>query len=279
MEKHKMSKIKDNKLLNYQGVFKNLTAIIRGGGDIATGVAYNLYKAKIKLLILEIDNPLAVRRKVSFAQAVIDKKTTVQDVTAVFADNYKKVKKILLEDNIPVIADNLSNATNFFKPQIVIDATIAKKNLDLTNNIAPLVIALGPGFEAGKDADIVIETNRGENLGQIIYKGYASADTKIPGNVMGYTKERVLRAHKDGIIKNILDIGDYVKKEDIICYINNAKVKAPFNGVIRGLIMNNRKVFAGLKIGDVDPRANKEACYKISDKALIIGKAVLKAIA
>lgn len=229
-------------------------------------------------MILEIDNPLAVRRKVSFAQAKIDKKTTIEGVTAVFSDNFKKAEKILSDNNIPVITDTLSAAINFFKPNVVIDATIAKKNLGLTKKIAPLVIALGPGFEAGKNADIVIETNRGESLGQIVRKGFASANTGIPANIMGYAKERVLRSPKSGIIKNILDIGDYVKKDDIICYVDNAEVKAPFNGVIRGLIMNNRQVFAGLKIGDVDPRSDKQACYTISDKAHIIGKASLKAI-
>jgi xanthine dehydrogenase accessory factor len=273
-----MSKIKDNKPLNYQGLSKNISVIIKGGGDVASGVAYNLYKAKIKVLILEKNNPLAVRRKVSFAQAVIDGKTTVEGVTAVFADNYKKVEQILSDNNIPVIIDTLSSAINFFKPNVVIDATIAKKNLGLTKEIAPIVMALGPGFKAGKDADIVIETNRGENLGKIIRKGFASKNTGIPANVMGYTKARVLRAPKSGIIKNILDIGDYVKKGDIICYVDNAEVKAPFNGVIRGLIMNNRQVFIGLKIGDVNPGSDKQTCYTISDKAHIIGKAALKAI-
>ncbi|MBW1650550.1 MAG: EF2563 family selenium-dependent molybdenum hydroxylase system protein [Deltaproteobacteria bacterium] len=273
-----MSKIKDNKPISYQGVFKSISVIIKGGGDVASGVAYNLYKAKIKFLILEIDNPLSVRRKVSFAQAVIDGKTTVEGVTAVFADNYEKVERILSDNNIPVIADTLSDAVNFFKPDIVIDATIAKKSLGLKKNIAPLTIALGPGLEAGKDADVVIETNRGKNLGKIIRKGFASANTGIPASVMGYTKERVLRAPKSGVIKNVLDIGDYVKKGDIICYVNDAKVKSPFNGTVRGLIMNNRAVSAGLKIGDVDPRADRQACYTISDKAHIIGKAVLKVV-
>ncbi|MBW1650821.1 MAG: EF2563 family selenium-dependent molybdenum hydroxylase system protein [Deltaproteobacteria bacterium] len=273
-----MSKIKDNKPLNYQGLSKNISVIIKGGGDVASGVAYNLYKAKIKVLILEKDNPLAVRRKVSFAQAVIDGKTTIEGVTSIFANNYKKVEQILSDNNIPVITDTLSSAINFFKPNVVIDATIAKKNFGLTKEIAPFVIALGPGFEAGKDADIVIETNRGENLGKIIRKGFASANTGIPATVMGYTKERVLRSPKSGIIKNIFDIGDYVKKGDIICYVDNAEVKAPFNGVIRGLIMNNRQVFIGLKIGDVNPESDKQTCYTISDKAHIIGKAALKAI-
>ncbi len=256
----------------------NLLAIILGGGDVASGVAYNLYNSGIKVVILERKNPLAVRRTVSFAQSVIDKKTVVEGVTAILADNSEDAVKILRSGNIPVLIESLSDAIAVFNPDVVIDATIAKKNQGLKKDMARLTIALGPGFIAGIDADIVIETNRGEKLGEIIKNGSSSLDTGIPASVMGYSKERVLRAPADGIVEHIINIGDFVKKGAIICYVNKNSVKAPFDGIVRGLIANGSDVVSGLKIGDVDPRCDKKYCYSISDKAHAIGKAAVTAI-
>ncbi len=256
----------------------NISILIRGGGDIASGVAYNLHKSGLKVIILEISKPLTVRRKVAFGSAATLKEMTVENVKSVLAENYEKIEKILSNGNIPVLIDSLSHAINFLHPDVIVDATIAKRNTGIKKNMAPLTIGLGPGFTAKKDTDLVIETNRGENLGKIFYEGTASQNTGMPANFMGKGKKRVLRASENGRIKHVLDIEEYVKENDIICYVNDIPIRAPFDGTVRGLIMNNRLVHKGLKIGDVDPRIDKECCRIISDKAHIIGKAVLKAI-
>jgi xanthine dehydrogenase accessory factor len=252
--------------------------LIRGGGDIASGVAYNLYKKEFKIVILEISRPLVVRRGVSFGCAVIEKEKVIEGVKSVLSNKYKDIENILHNGNIPVITGSISNAINFLHPDIVIDATISKRNTGIKKDMAKLTIALGPGFTAGKDVDIVIETNRGKTLGAVIYKGGASPNTGIPGKFMGFDIQRVLRSPCRGRVKHVFDIGNYVQKGDIICYVNEFFVKAPFDGVVRGLIMNGRLVYKGLKIGDVDPRKEKQVCFIISDKAHIIGKSVLKVI-
>jgi xanthine dehydrogenase accessory factor len=172
----------------------------------------------------------------------------------------------------------LQDAIGALRPEILINATMAKKNNGMARDLAPLTIALGPGFIAGEDVDIVVETNRGANLGKLIYKGPAEANTGVPGKVMGYDMERVLRAPCDGITRHVHDIGTLVKKGDIICYVNEMPVRCPFDGIVRGLIMNHLRVSKGVKIGDVDPRGKRECCYTFSDKALAIGCAVTDAI-
>jgi xanthine dehydrogenase accessory factor len=259
-------------------MINNRVIIIRGGGDIGTGVAHMLYRSGFNIVVLEIETPTVIRRKVSFAQAVFDGKTAVEGVTAVKADTREEIYAIWQEGNIPVFVDPKCSILSEIKADVLVDATLAKKNTDMHKDLAPITIALGPGFKAGEDVDIVIETRRGHNLGRLIFEGRAEPDTGNPEAVRGYSEQRVLRAPCDGRVTNVLDIGDEVKKGETVCYVDKKPVSSPIDGVIRGVIMNKIHVVKGFKIGDVDPRGIKESCYTISDKARAIGGGVLEAV-
>lgn len=259
--------------------------VIRGGGDLATGVAFSLYKAGFKIIILETQFPSSIRRKVSLSEAIYDKHAKVEDIEALLCDNIETALNIIETKNynIPVLIDPSCNCLSKIKPYFLIDSIIAKKNLGLKKDMAKYTIALGPGFTASKDCDIVIETMRGHSLGKMYLQGEAIANTGIPGNMGGKSKERVIHADNDGIIENIKDIGDFVYKDEIIAYITDKdiknKVTATFDGLIRGLIRNGYKVKKGLKIADIDPRKSEyENCFTISDKSRSLGNAVLMAM-
>lgn len=252
--------------------------VIRGGGDIATGVAHRLFQCGYQVVILEADQPTVIRRQVSFAQAVRDSSCSVEGVIAERAENLQDVQHILRGKKIPVLVDPQGQSIHDLKPKAVIDAIIAKKNLGSSTDMAPIVIGLGPGFEAGKDVHAVIETNRGHQLGKVILKGFAEKNTNIPGTIGGYAAERLLRAPKAGTINLIKDIGDPVKTGEVVAKIGNQKVIANIPGIIRGLIANHSKVKKDLKIGDIDPRSEVEFCYSISDKARAIAGGVLEAL-
>lgn len=257
---------------------KNNIIIIRGAGDVATGIAHRLFNCGFKVLMLEIERPLVVRRMASFAQAVIKGQAIVEGVHARKACNVNDIYKIWDKGSIPVLCDSKCAILNKVKPMVLIDAILAKKNLGTYKGMAPVTIGIGPGFEAGVDVDAVIETKRGHNLGKVIYTGCAEQNTGIPGEIMGYTLERVLRAPASGIIKNVLDIGDTVKAGDVIARVGAEPVVSAVDGVIRGLIMDGAIVSEGLKIGDVDPRGIVEYCYTISEKSRAIAGGVLEAI-
>ncbi len=252
--------------------------VVRSGGDLATGVAHRLHRCGFKVLILEVPQPLVVRRAVSFAQAVIDGATTVEEVRAVKANDKDEIAAAWKKGAVPVYIDPAGDIIKELKPYAVIDATLAKRDTGMRMDMAPLTIALGPGFEAGKQVHVVIETMRGHNLGRLIFKGSALSDTGIPDPVQGHGAERVLRAPCSGSIQHVRDIGAAVKKDDVICRVNEQPVTAPFDGIVRGLIMNGRTVSQGLKIGDIDPQPALEHCYTISDKARALGGSVLEAI-
>jgi len=252
--------------------------IIRGGGDIGTGVAYRLLRSGFKVVITEIERPLVIRRTVAFAQAVHEGQTTVEGITAIKARETKEIGAILNEGHVPVIVDPACSLAREINSEVVVDATLAKRTTGMSRDMAPLTIALGPGCEAGKDVHAVIETNRGHNLGRVILKGCAEPNTGIPEAVLGYGEERVLRAPCDGTMRNVLAIADKVKRDATVCYVNDAEVKAALSGVVRGLILDGMTVKKGLKIGDIDPRGREEYCYTISDKARAIGGGVLEAI-
>lgn len=252
--------------------------VIRGGGDIATGIAHKLHRSGFKVLILEVEKPTMVRRTVSFASALFDCEVVIEDVKSVKVYNAKDIYKIWNDDNIPVIVDPKCSVINEIKLDILVDATLAKKNLGMNKEMASITIGVGPGFNAGHDVDVVVETIRGHDLGRLIFRGYAKANTGIPGKILGYGKERVLRAPCNGIIKNLSDIGDNIKKNQIIAYVENEPVKASIDGVLRGMIMNNSEVKEGLKIADIDPRGIKKYCFTISDKARSVAGGVLEAI-
>ncbi|WPC44491.1 selenium-dependent molybdenum cofactor biosynthesis protein YqeB [Clostridium sp. JS66] len=253
--------------------------IIRGGGDIASGIVQKLYRSGFKVLIAEVEKPTSIRRKVCFSEAIFDSYVIVEGIKSVLVKNIYEIKKAWSEGSVPVIVDPEGKYIDIIKPQIVIDAIIAKKNLGTNMNMAPMTIAVGPGFEAGKDVDIVVETMRGHNLGRLIFSGMAMKNTGVPGKIAGYSKERVIHSPASGIIDNIKEIADIVKAGEVIAYVDGIEVKATIDGVLRGLIRNESKISKGLKIADIDPRIEeKQNCYTISDKARSIGGAVLEAV-
>lgn len=267
-------------------LIKNELVIVRGAGDLATGVVYSLYKAHFKVIILETQHPSAIRRKVALSEAVYDGKTKVEDIEAVLVKNYEEALNIIANKDykeIPILIDPNCEILNHIKPTFLIDAIIAKKNIGTNKSMAKYTIALGPGFTAGKDCDIVIETMRGHNLGRMYLEGKAIPNTGIPGNIGGKEAERVIHASSDGIIENIKNIGDFVREKEVIAYINNNNKKieviAPFEGLLRGIIRDGFKVRNGLKIADIDPRKSEyDNCFTISDKARNLGGAVLTAM-
>lgn len=253
--------------------------IVRGGGDIASGVIQKLHRSGFKVLVLEIDEPTTIRRKVSFSQAIFDNQVSIENITAVHVESLEEILACWEKDQVPVVADPNCKYIDILNPEIVVDAILAKKNMGTNMNLAPITIALGPGFQAGKDVNVVIETNRGHDLGRLIFNGTAAKNTGVPGEIGGYSKERVLYSPADGIIKNIKEIGDIVKKEDVIASVDNIEIKATIDGVLRGLLRHGTTVHRGLKIADIDPRLTEiNNCYTISDKARNIGGAVLEAI-
>lgn len=254
------------------------TIIIRGGGDLASGIAYKLHKAGYKIIILEIDKPLTVRRKVAFSEAIYEGETIVEGIKGILAKDRKDIYKIWNADAIPVYIDEEGDIILEIKPLAVVDAIIAKRNLGTNKSMAPITIGIGPGFQAEKDVDLVIESNRGPNLGKIIHYGKAEEDTGIPGEVMGYKEERVLRAPCNGVVKVYYKIGDIVDEGNTICQVGNEKVIAPFKGILRGMIREGLYVKKRVKIGDIDPRCVKEYAFTISDKAKVIGDGVLGGI-
>ncbi|QZY54046.1 selenium-dependent molybdenum cofactor biosynthesis protein YqeB [Crassaminicella profunda] len=253
--------------------------VVRGGGDLATGTIHKLHRCGFRVLVLEVPNPTAIRRKVSFSEAIYDDKIEIEGITAVHVHSLDEVKEAWKNKRIPLMIDPKGVCIKEVKPNIVVDAIIAKKNLGTTKNMADITIALGPGFIAGKDVDVVIETARGHDLGRLILKGEAKKNTGIPGFIGGYSKERVIHSPCDGNIDNMKDIGDIVKKDELIAYVGNTPIKATISGLLRGIIRNGSMVKKGLKIGDIDPRISEHNnCYTISDKARNIAGGVLEAI-
>lgn len=252
--------------------------LIRGAGDLASGVAVRLAHCGYQIVMTDLDHPTSIRRAVSFSETILKGTFTVEDVTAEHAGSVHDITKILSKGRIAAIADPDAKCISVLKPEVVIDAILAKRNLGTQINDAPVVIALGPGFFAGKDCHAVIETNRGHDLGRVIYNGSAAPNTGIPGNISGFTVERVLRAPKEGIFTEIRHIGDLVAKGDPIAEVDGETILSPLDGVIRGLLPSGTPVTKGMKSGDVDPRGVLSNCYSVSDKARAIGGGVLEAI-
>ena len=258
---------------------KNLIVAIKGAGDLATGVAWRLYQSNIKkIFMMEIEKPLAVRRQVSFCEAIHDGNSIVEGVEAVKAEDAKEIFHAWENGVIPVVVDPKWQLINELAPNMVIDAIIAKKNLGTSRNEAPLTIGLGPGFEAGKDVHAVIETKRGHNLGRVILQGIPEPNTGVPGAIKGYSSERLLRAPCEGTFRSDVSIGTIVKRDDIIGRVNGDVVTARINGIIRGLIRSDTHVTHHLKIGDIDPRGDLSYCSRISEKARAIAGGVIEAM-
>jgi xanthine dehydrogenase accessory factor len=256
-----------------------LVIAIKGAGEMASAVAWRLHMANLhRILMLETPNPLAVRREVSFCEAVHDGLKEVEGVKAVLAKSTDNIHNCWENDDIAVVVDPRWQSLEELNANVSVDAILAKKNLGTKMSEADLVIALGPGFSAGKDAHLIIETNRGHDLGRIIASGAAEPNTGIPGAIQGYAAERVLRAPISGIFEAQKQIGDSVKKDEILGLVSETKIIAGIDGVIRGLIRSGSNVTRGLKLGDIDPRGEKSYCYTISDKARAIGGSVLEGI-
>jgi len=254
------------------------TILVRGGGDLASGVILRLARAGLNVVVTELDKPLAVRRLVSYCEAVYRGEITIEGVTARLAVDVPQARRILVEGSVPELIDPHASSRQEFKPLAIVDGRMMKQPSDLDLNAAPLVIGLGPGFEAGIDCHAVIETKRGPFMGRVIWFGGADPDTGIPETVASRTEERVLRAVNEGIFQASVHLGDLLQEGQIIAEIDGQPVRARFRGVVRGLIQSGLHVTPGLKIGDVDPRPDPRIAHLISDKSLSVGGAVLEAL-
>jgi xanthine dehydrogenase accessory factor len=253
--------------------------IVRGGGDVASGTIHKLHRSGFKVLVLETDYPTSIRRNVCYSEAIYTDKITIENATAIKVNDLNEILKCWQNNKIPIAVDPQGKFIEMLKPKVLVDAIIAKKNLGTKINMAEITVALGPGFEAGKDVHAVIETMRGHNLGRLILKGEAMKNTGIPGEIGGYSKERVIYSPANGIIQNVREIGDFVSSDEILAYVDDVEIKAEISGLLRGIIRDGSKIEEGLKIADVDPRCNElRNCYTISDKARNIAGGVLEAI-
>ncbi len=265
--------------------------IVRGAGDLATGTIHRLKKSGFRLLVLETDHPAAIRRQVALSEAVYSGSACVEGVEAVRVENEQQMQEAWKNGKVPVMVAPEGTCIASLQPKVVVDAILAKRNLGTNRKMAPLTIALGPGFTAGEDVDVVIETKRGHNLGRVIREGSAYPNTGIPGIIGGYGAERVIHAPAAGILKNKSKIGDIVEKGQVIAIIEEAgsiegenektevEVTATLSGLLRGLIRDNYPVTKGFKIADIDPRKEELAnCFTISDKARCIAGSVLEVI-
>lgn len=258
--------------------------LIKGAGDLATGVGHRLYRAGFRVVMTELENPLVIRRPVSFARAVFEGEAEVEGVRAQrvgrtgpgrIADS---IFALIEQGLIPVVIDPILQIAPYLNPDIFIEGTLSKKNTGVSPDLAPLVIALGPGYRAGRDVHAVVETKRGHYLGRVLYDGEALPNDGVPGPVEGYSTGRLIRSPGNGIFKAELAIGDLVSPGDSIGQVGDTVVRAAIAGVIRGLIQPGLEVRQGLKIGDIDPRKKRDYCFTISDKARAVGGGVLEAI-
>jgi xanthine dehydrogenase accessory factor len=252
-------------------------ALIKGAGDLASGVALRLRNAGFAVVMTEVAQPTAVRRSVAFAQAVYDGHAEVEGVRGVLAGDQEVARAVLEAGSIPIIVDPEATACAVMSPLLLVDAIMAKCNLGTRISDAPAVVALGPSFVAGRDAHAVIETKRGHYLGRVITEGQALPNSGVPGEVGGFAEERVIRAPCAGLFTGCLDIGAPVKQGGVIGYVGGIPVSSRLAGVLRGLLNSGVSVTPGFKLGDVDPRASREDCFLVSDKALAIGGGVLEA--
>lgn len=253
--------------------------IVRGGGDIASGAIQKLYRSGFKVLVLETETPSAIRRKVAFCEAVYEKEIEIEGIKARLVANDEEIKDCWDSDILPVMIDSRGKVIERLKPLAVVDGILAKQNFGTKRSMAPITVALGPGFSAPEDVDIVIETMRGHNLSRIIEEGRASENTGVPGVIAGFGIERVIYSDYSGVITNIEKIGNVVEKGDVIAVVGDNEIYASISGVLRGIIRDGYKVKKGLKIADIDPRiSEKDNCFTISDKARNIGGAVLESI-
>jgi len=258
-------------------LFPETLCLIRGGGDLATGVIHRLHHAGFPLIVLELDQPRVVRRMASVAQAMFGGEIEIDGLIA---------RRMTLDEAItvnptgiiPVVADPVGEAITHLRPAIVVDARMMKAPLDTTVSVAPFAVGLGPGFVVGEHCHAVIETNRGHDLGRVIWRGSAQPDTGRPEAVLGFDVDRVLRAPASGVLHAQKEIGDAIQYGETVAVVNDQPIIAPFTGVLRGLIHDGLTVTANEKVGDLDPRGLVRACFTLSDKSLAVGGGVVEAV-
>ena len=255
-----------------------MLALIRGAGDLATGIALRLWRSGIRVVLTDLERPTAIRRTVAFSEAIVYGETTVEDVTARLAANADEARALLAQGIVPVLADPGCACREALAPDALVDAILAKRNLGTRITDAPVVVGVGPGFTAGEDCHAVVETMRGHTLGRVIYSGSALPNTNIPGLIGGFAGERVLRAPCDGIFTAVHRIGDTVEEGETIGFVEGMPMKCTISGVLRGVLDDGVPVKKGMKSGDVDPRCKPEYCTTISDKALAVGGGVVEAV-
>lgn len=269
--------------MNEASEIRDYLVAVKGAGDLATGVIHRLSRAGFAIIATELAEPTVVRRTVAFAEAVTRGEMIVEDVTARLATSLQDIQSTLASGLIPIVVDPDGTLLKQIHPSVLIEATLSKHNSGVTMDNAPIVIALGPGYEAGKDVHAVIETNRGHNLGRVYLHGCAEPDTGIPGAIGGYTIERLLRAPCSGRLYGVRQIGELVQAGEMVAMVRTndneiAPVVAAISGILRGLIRDGLHVSNGVKVGDIDPRAAREHCFTISDKSRAIAGGVLEAI-
>lgn len=253
-------------------------AVVKGAGDLGTGIAFRLHKAGFCVLCTDLEKPLVIRRMVAFASAIYNGRIAVEGVVAARINFADEAVYLWQRDTIPVMADPAGRAIEALKPAIVVDAILAKRNLGTKIADAKVVVACGPGFTAGEDCHAVIETHRGHDMGRVLWSGQAEPNTGMPGKVGGEDAARVVRAPADGMFYGRKAIGDEVRQGDVLAMVGNTPVPAPLGGVLRGLLHDGVSVRRDLKVGDIDPRGVVRYCFTLSDKALAIGGGVLEAV-
>lgn len=255
-----------------------MLVVIRGAGDIATGIALRLWRAKFQVVMTDLEHPTAIRRTVCFSQAIPNGETAVEGVTAVRAQSPAHALELLKTGVIPVLADPDGACIPVLRPDAVVDAILAKRNLGTKLTDAPVVIGVGPGFTAPVDCHAAVETMRGHYLGRAIYHGSPAPNTGVPGLVGGFAGERVLRAPADGTFHPLLDIGSQVHQGDVAATVDGQPMVCTLDGILRGILPEGIAVHRGMKAGDIDPRCRLEHCFCTSDKALAVGGGVLEAL-
>ena len=252
--------------------------LIKGAGDLATGIASRLYRCGHQIVMTELEVPLTVRRSVALSRAVYEKCAQVEDMTGILVSSKQEAEAVLKQGDIAVVVDKEADTRRWFCPDVIVDAILAKRNLGTSITDAPFVIGVGPGFSAGEDCHCVVETKRGHTLGSVIWKGSAIPNTGVPGNIGGYTIERLIRAAAEGTMQAKAEIGEYVEKGQTVAVTGGVSVQAQMSGIVRGMLQNGAWVKKGLKIGDIDARCEASHCVTISDKARAVGGGVLEAV-
>jgi xanthine dehydrogenase accessory factor len=255
-----------------------LTVLIRGGGEMASGIAHRLKRCHMRVLITEVAEPTTVRRMVAFAEAVFEGRHAIEGVEAVRVSSPEEALDIWKRGGIPLFVDPQARVREAIRPEVIVDAIMAKRNTGTDRSQAKLVVGVGPGFRAGANVHAVVESNRGHNLGRVLWEGEAEQDTGVPAPVGGYSEERVLRVPKKGLFEALHEIGDPVNVGELVAQVNGVPLQAQIQGVLRGLLKDGIRVEEGMKAGDIDPRGEREYCYVISDKARAIAGGVLEAI-